>query len=160
MTRHRRLRMLGLALAAAAAWTFAPLAATADGHRGDRFEGRDHGRYERRDHARYEQHYRGYYETHDRWKHRDRWEHRDRERWEQRRYGRPARWGPPRFAFPYELYLRPIARVGFPFYCREHRVGFRYRGPFDDHLVRFHHLPYWQLPRLVGHVGFGWTFGY
>jgi hypothetical protein len=157
MTRHRRLRMLGLALAAAAAWAVAPVAATADSHRGERFERRDHGRYEQRD--------RGHYQNHDRWEHRDRdrWERRDRERWEQRAYGRRERWGPPRFALPYELYLRPIrpiASVRSPFYCREHHVGFRYRGPFDDHLMRYHHVPYWQLPHLVAHVGFGWTFGY
>jgi len=166
MIRHRRLRLLGLALAVAASGAIAPATAHAEERRGSHYERRDHDRDHDRDRDRHE---RG-----DRWD-RER-DHRrddrrsDRDRFERRgpprafaydgryRY-RPA---PPRYARPLPYRFYPHARVAasWPFYCSEHHHGFHDRRGFDEHLVHFHHLPYWQLPRLVAHVGFGWTFGY
>jgi hypothetical protein len=142
-------------------------------HRGDRFDqrgprgpkrafSRDHDRrWKAPGHARK---YASHDRKHDHWKHdrkhwkhdRKHWKH-DRKHWKHDRRDwrhRPVAKARPRF--------HRHARVpgSWPYYCSEHRHGFRYRSHFDDHLVRFHHLPHWYLPRLVAHIGFGWTFGY
>jgi len=189
MTDHRRLRMLGFALAAAAAWAIAPGAATADDHRherGDRYEHYDRDRGDRYGHLDHDRS--------DRYKHRDRWErkhrrstpHRFDRKHDTRRHDRkhdarrhgdryqhrgPHRgfarhdshgWLPPRYARPrpHRFHRHARSAGSWPYYCRDHRHGFRHRSHFDDHLVRFHHLPHGQLPRLVAQIGFGWTFGY
>ncbi|HKJ24084.1 MAG TPA: hypothetical protein VKB65_04630 [Myxococcota bacterium] len=180
---HRRLRLLGLALAVAASWAIAPVTATADDHRGDRYEHRGHDRGNARDRDRHDRDRKDRWDRrsdhdrkhrYDRRSNRDRFErrgpprafaHNDRHRRTPPRafaYNDRHRWAPPRYAkpLPHRFYPHARARGSWPFYCREHHHGFHDRRRFDEHLVHFHHLPYWQLPRLVAHVGFGWTFGY
>jgi len=158
MTRHRRLRMLGFALAATVAWAIAPGAATADDHRrqrGDRYEHRDHG-----EHDRYRPSSHRFDRKHHAHGHDGRYGHRG-PRHGFVRYG-SHRWVPPRYTGPraHRFHRHARSAGSWPYYCRDHRHGFRHRSHFDDHLVRFHHLPHGQLPRLVAQIGFGWTFGY
>jgi hypothetical protein len=182
MIAHRRLRLLGLAFAAAAVCAVAPGTASADDHR------RDRDRYEHRD-GRHDRHDRDRYERHDRDRH-DRWDrrgnahkghgpakharkhdpHRDRhyasrydhryDRWDHRYDRRHDRWDRRYDGWDRRFHRHDRRRVGLPFWCANHRVGFHDRGRFDRHLIHDHYLPYWALPRLVAHVGFGWTFGH
>lgn len=133
MTRHRRIRVLSLVLAAAAAWMFAPAPAEAHPkHERDRYErhDRDHGRWDRG--KRHEQRY-------DRWERRherryDRWDRRH-----DRHHARRGHWGP----------YRPA-----PFFCRDHRVSFGHQGAYRRHLIHVHHVPFWRLPRVALHLDF------
>lgn len=47
-----------------------------------------------------------------------------------------------------------------PYFCSIHRIGFNRRGEFDYHLTRRHWIPWWRIPHVVFHTGFGWTFGH
>ena len=152
MIRHRCLRLLGLALASALAWSLAPGDASADRDRGDRHgreyreRGHDRDRWDRNDRSRY-----------------DRWDRNDRSDW--RRFQRDHR---PRQVVRYDRHAswdrrfvrHDLRHVRSPFYCSAHRHGFRTQAHFHDHLTHFHGVPYWYVPRVVTHIGFGWTFGH
>jgi hypothetical protein len=154
MIRHRRLFSLGLALASALVLGVAAGDASADRDhdRGDRREWRDRG----------DDHDRGRWDRGDRWgrhdrrDHRDRWDRSDWRRYERRHdHDRYVRYDHrPRFVRHDLRYVRA------PFYCSAHGHGFRTEFLFHDHLAHYHGVPHWSFPRLVGSIGFGWTFGY
>jgi hypothetical protein len=148
MIRHRELRLLGLALVSGLVLGLAPGDASADrddrDRRGYRERGHDDDRWDR----------------HDRRDHRDRWDRSDWRRYERRhdhdryaRYDRHRDWD-RRFVRHDLRYVRS------PFYCSAHRHAFRTEFLFHDHLAHFHGVPHWYFPRLVGSIGFGWTFGH
>jgi hypothetical protein len=150
MIRHRRLRLLGLALASALVWGFAASDASADrdsddrNHRSYRERGHDHDRGDRGDR----------WDRHDRRDHRGGWDRSDWRRYDHR----------PRHVVRYDhrpRFVRHDLRyVRSPFYCSAHRHGFRTELLFHDHLAHYHGVPHGYFPRLVGSIGFGWTFGY
>lgn len=183
MNRQHRIRSFSLALAAAAAWTFAPGDALAErGDRRDRtdrqerFErdrDQDRDRDYRRHHDKYEKHAKHQYRSDWRRFERDRHARRDfrydrrdfrhdrrHDRWD-RRYDR---WGRSdhRYRPRYDRYFvrHELRRHRTPFYCSDHRAGFFYQDAFNAHLLFVHGIQHFHLPRLTAHLGFGWTFGH